>query len=326
MEAEVAIFSEVGELESAARDTGWDIDYRQLRRGGFASWWASCEIDGICLATEELDNRLQICCEPPPGFMGIMIPRFPAGEAGALGNDIQLGDLVVFPCGSELELLTRGRMQSFTLFLPEEDFLAAVRSVAPGVHLFTPRSATVLRGNPGQVTALQRQMDSLFESGGQDAEIASNMLASTILWLVDTVPHGGDGRIDRERELNIARRARDYIDENFRETIRLQELCACTGIGLRTLQRCFAQHYQISPTEYIKVRRLNAVRRELLSFNPQQCRVTDIAIRNGLPHLGRFSAEYQRFFGELPSQTLKKQGSPIIPARVLYPRSRSVHT
>jgi AraC family ethanolamine operon transcriptional activator len=120
-----------------------------------------------------------------------------------------------------------------------------------------------------------------------------------------------------------ARRARNYIDENFRETIRLQELCACTGIGLRTLQRCFAQHYQISPTEYIKVRRLNAVRRELLSLNPQQCRVTDIAIRNGLPHLGRFSAEYQRFFGELPSQTLKKQGSRIIPARVLNPRSRS---
>ena len=82
---EVAKFSGVEQLEGAARETGWDIEYRQLHRGSFASWFASCERGGVHLATEELDSQLQVCCEPPPGFFGIMLPRFPTGEAETLG-------------------------------------------------------------------------------------------------------------------------------------------------------------------------------------------------------------------------------------------------
>jgi AraC family ethanolamine operon transcriptional activator len=56
------------------------------------------------------------------------------------------------------------------------------------------------------------------------------------------------------------------------------------------------------------LRRLAAVRRELLRGDPQAS-ITDVATRWGFFHLGRFSQEYREHFAELPSQTLRSQRS-----------------
>ena len=48
------------------------------------------------------------------------------------------------------------------------------------------------------------------------------------------------------------------------------------------------------------------MRRALLAA-PAESTVTEIAIRFGFWHLGRFSAGYQTIFGELPSATLARR-------------------
>jgi AraC-like DNA-binding protein len=305
MASEVTFFSSVEQLESAAQTTGWEIEYRQLQRGNFNSWFTSYEIDGIYLAMEEFDNRLQVCCEPPQGFFGIMLPRFKPGRATVLGQQMKDGDLIVFPRDSEIEILTLGQMQNLTLFLAEDDFLATARALVPGKQLFNPGSASIKSLDGQQTSALRHNIDAMFQVGHPDIETVSNLLASAIQYLADASPGDGDPPPGRHAVPGIARRARDYIEAHYRETIRMQDLCTCTGIGLRTLQRCFATYYQISPREYIKARRLNAVRRELILSEPSHGHVTDIALRNGLAHLGRFSGEYRAFFGESPSETLR---------------------
>ena len=48
-----------------------------------------------------------------------------------------------------------------------------------------------------------------------------------------------------------------------------------------------------------------------LSFGTQirKSPYTDVAMRWGFWHLGRFSAEYRGFFGESPGRTLRRDGS-----------------
>ena len=61
----------------------------------------------------------------------------------------------------------------------------------------------------------------------------------------------------------------------------------------------------MTPQQYVKARRLNAVRRSLLDSDCEQgIRVTDVALDHGFSHLGRFSGEYRRYFGESPRETL----------------------
>lgn len=312
MADEVEQFSSVEQLEDAARAEAWNIDYRQLRQGSFAAQWASCQQDTLHITLESFNNHLQVACEPPPGFVGIFLPRLGTGNGSALGNDLSDGDLIVFPPNSEMEFVTREEVQNSTLFLPEDDFLSAARALAPAARLYSPQSASVHRGDVGGFAAIQRDIVTAYSTGSLDSEMTSNLLASTILWIVDASSQPGAERLEASAASAFARRAQNYIEEHLRETIRLRDLCEHTGIGLRTLQRCFATQFQISPTDYIKAQRLNAVRRELVAIDPIHCRVTDIALRNGLSHLGRFSADYKSFFGELPSETLREGRSTIL--------------
>jgi transcriptional regulator GlxA family with amidase domain len=48
--------------------------------------------------------------------------------------------------------------------------------------------------------------------------------------------------------------------------------------------------------------RLNAARRDLLRRDAEES-VGTVAVRWGLLHLGRFSADHRRMFGESPSET-----------------------
>ena len=103
----------------------------------------------------------------------------------------------------------------------------------------------------------------------------------------------------------------DFIEDNFQHKIRAEDPCAYTEVGARTLQRCFASYFQIGVFEFIKVRRLNAVRRALVAADPCVSTVTRIAMVNGFSHLGRFSTEYRAYFDESPSDTLAVR-KPIV--------------
>ena len=105
----------------------------------------------------------------------------------------------------------------------------------------------------------------------------------------------------------VAERAQDFIEVGFRSPMGMEELCTFVGVGLRTLQRSFRLHFHVTPTQYIKARRLNEARRELATADPSNRSVTEIALANGFRHLGRFSVAYRAFFGESPRETLARR-------------------
>jgi transcriptional regulator GlxA family with amidase domain len=51
--------------------------------------------------------------------------------------------------------------------------------------------------------------------------------------------------------------------------------------------------------------RLEHVRAELQSVTSVE-KISDIAFKWGIVHLGRFAADYRKRFGELPSETLRR--------------------
>ena len=107
----------------------------------------------------------------------------------------------------------------------------------------------------------------------------------------------------------VAKRARAFIGEHFREPVRMEDLCRATGVGVRTLQRCFKQCFGVTVTSYLKAVRLDAAYRDLIAAHPSWDTVTTIAERNGCSHLGRFSSQFRERFGQLPRETLRSEPS-----------------
>ncbi len=102
------------------------------------------------------------------------------------------------------------------------------------------------------------------------------------------------------------RRAEEFVLDHLGEPISRADLCAAAGVGARSLSRAFERRHGVGPVAFLRQRRLDAAQRLLLAADPTECQVTDIAMKCGLHHLGRFSADYRRAFGESPSETLRR--------------------
>jgi len=100
-------------------------------------------------------------------------------------------------------------------------------------------------------------------------------------------------------------RAEEYIHTHLRDEFSLLDLAKATGTSPSTLLRSFNTHHGVPPMQYVKRLRLEAVRCSLLAADPQNGTVGRVASEYGFRQLGRFSAEYRRVFGELPSVTLR---------------------
>jgi AraC-like DNA-binding protein/tetratricopeptide (TPR) repeat protein len=102
------------------------------------------------------------------------------------------------------------------------------------------------------------------------------------------------------------RGALDTMRANMEHDWSVTDLAAAAAVSARTLQRQFQVFLGKSPGIALRDIRFERARRELLQGQPGT-KVTDVALRCGFPHCGRFSVEYRRRYGETPSQTLRRQ-------------------
>ena len=113
---------------------------------------------------------------------------------------------------------------------------------------------------------------------------------------------------DRSRLRKCDEMLRDtmkLVEEDPSDMLDLRSMSKATGLSPRTLQRTFQAEYGLCPQEWLRVERLNRVRRDLLNASAHTS-VTQTATRWGFFHFGRFSQYYRELFGERPSETLAR--------------------
>ncbi|MFI6734995.1 AraC family transcriptional regulator [Nonomuraea sp. NPDC050451] len=101
------------------------------------------------------------------------------------------------------------------------------------------------------------------------------------------------------------RRASRYCEEHAAEPIRIGDIAAAARVSVRTLQLGFREHLQTTPMAYLRSVRLAHAHADLVRIadTGSQTTVTEVALRWGFTHLGRFAALYRQTYGRLPSST-----------------------
>jgi AraC-like DNA-binding protein len=105
----------------------------------------------------------------------------------------------------------------------------------------------------------------------------------------------------------VVRSVVELIDSAPERAFTVASLATHAGISERSLHEAFRRQLGTSPMSYLRGRRLQLAHDELLRLDPAAgVTVTDIALRYGFAHTGRFAAAYRRHFGESPSTTLRR--------------------
>lgn len=103
----------------------------------------------------------------------------------------------------------------------------------------------------------------------------------------------------------IIKRVLDRIHGDPSQPWTSAEMAEVAGVSVRRLQEGFREYLGVCPRDYLLDLRLERIHEELACGDPVTTSVTDVALKWGITHTGRFAAAYKRKYGVPPSATLR---------------------
>jgi AraC family transcriptional regulator, ethanolamine operon transcriptional activator len=269
------------------------------------------------------DVLLQTARSTPVALLGtlsratvLLVLPLQGREAVALnGLAVKPRRVAAFGAGAKYEAASPRACAWATVALPAATAAALLgrRRLPPALR---PGAHALLRASPGAWTraaALARDACEVAarDPGVFDVEKARRALRAAVIEAADELLASPDD----EREPVPTRRARmahrrlvrlvdDHVTAAPARIPGVAELSAALGVSERQMREAFAGVLGVSPSRYLRLRRLVLVRAALRSPGRSWASVREAALAHGFWHLGRFARIYRDAFGEPPSTTL----------------------
>lgn len=179
-----------------------------------------------------------------------------------------------------------------------------------------------LRLDPSRFDDLRSCLRGLFalaESGarrtaeGRDTLTALQMniaVSDLMPLLIEALVHGAERSSTLLRppaRIELVKEVQRWLDTHPDRPITLTDLCQVVHVSRRSLIQGFREHLGMGPMRYLKLQRLHSARRALLCSDPCEATVTEVAMDYGFLNAGHFARDYQKLFGERPSDTLRQR-------------------
>jgi AraC-like DNA-binding protein len=298
-------FDSVEENQELMARLGVNQDIKQLGKGVFYADMSVRTTKQVELFADRFNKAVSIYLEPPADTIGFLIPRTVSGNFIASGTDVSNDHLVITHVDYGTDIVAPDLIGSESITIPKSRFNELAEVLCPSLKLQEKMCA--IKGDTAQLHALRKCiLELITQQPEPDNEQLSNLISSIIFWIDKSIKNYPERRnlYTISMKARIAKLAQEYIHANFREDVHMEDLCRATGVGIRTLQRSFREYFDLTITEYLKMVRLDAAQRELSAGDSSQFTVSDIALKNGLKHLGRFSVDFHERFGVVPSDLL----------------------
>lgn len=295
----------------------WQIEHEILSRPQGLSTCAMLLLGDVGLASNRLSGRVRATGGTPDGQLaiGLDIACPPGRQFG--GRSLTRNDVLFGYGGAELDYLHPPGFNDLSMILPGT-LVEAVLEHRLDEPLNLARFRTARVGDAGVLTRpdLWRLFGSLAavlhgEQPMPETAAAIEQLRAEVLDAVGSLVQrylevGGDQSVWHHRR-PVAMRAAEFMRANLAEPLTLGAICAAARASERTVEYAFRDVFGVGAKRYLKILRLNAVRRGLLRRAPESIVIQDLAQDAGLWHMGHFSVDYRGLFGETPSDTLRRR-------------------
>ncbi|RLB42177.1 MAG: hypothetical protein DRH23_17335 [Deltaproteobacteria bacterium] len=312
---ETDAFTEVEQSLSA-----WDQRYRQIGLGKFHGELVLTAMGSLGIFGGRWGSALHYQGVPPEGTVALAVTLFQPEDGRWMGQQMTASEVIIQPSASEGEFITAPFWDGAVLTIPESDLAQAMTDfgdVDPLAMLRRPHlvrlsaeaSARVRKACIAYLRAARSH-----EAGTDAATRISEMATSTVELITRElvsarIPYESKPATHRQRHL--VREVAQHCADRERDPIRIADLCREVGVSERTVRYAFQHVTGLSPLTFLKRERLNRVRDALRDRSPTGTLIKRIALSQGFQHLGQFSQDYRRLFGETPTETLRRRGATL---------------
>lgn len=138
------------------------------------------------------------------------------------------------------------------------------------------------------------------------------LIEAALRIIFEHVPHRFSYRLNRQVLGATPRhvlRAIDFMHANMHNSLTMADIAETVGVSVRSLQAAFRQFRDTTPAAHLRRIRLEAIHAEL-SLPENRLPVSEVALKWGFAHMGRFAAQYREMFGAYPSETVRRAHGP----------------
>ena len=303
------------DAESFGKAIGWDLDFRQIEPGPLRARATVFGHADIMVLRAEFDRSFHQIGALPPGLVSFGFSDKKSGILRWKGIETPPGVLINFNYMKELDCVNTGPFGAYVLSLSNSVLKSASEELGLGPDL-VDKAVSSWFWNPEQDENAHDQLRQVLRAlekvavhdGDKGLELWKDVFNSDIpdhLVRIITMESSASrlaGPVFGAKAMN---RAVEILRDYTQFPINIEALCTMVGASWATLQRAFIEEFGVSPSSYIKSRRLSAVQSELIKKGPTAV-ISDVANRWGFWHMGSFAADYRKQFGELLSETLRR--------------------
>jgi len=306
-----ATFNDFDDYRSTTK--AWDVDFRQLDRGPFHAEIKQAFIGPVQFTSTKLGRNMEQRGNPPKNLFtfAVLADPTPLVWRKRITPDYFI---MLFAPGSEIDAVVPSGFNVFTFSLSETHIAEVLHSLELPEQRRSLGNKDIFacsRATWEKLADAFNQLDQMvFSSPAKsfntdfyqqfEYELPRILLTS----LTDTQQFKPPSFSRHKR--GTFSRVIEYIEANKNEPLSVKDLCRIGGVTERALEYSFNKYLGVSPRTYLKALRLNGLRSELRNADPAEKKVSDIANQWSFWHMGKLAADYRTFFGELPSETLRR--------------------
>jgi AraC family ethanolamine operon transcriptional activator len=305
---------ECAQLNEISSLNGWDTDYRQVGAGDFYTSFKLSDASGFRFSDQYCNREMLVSGVAPPEHVALFLPLNPVDKGIFQGKSLGVGDAAMISPESEAFYRTPADLRMMIATIPVARLERAITSATDDGSYQLSAETRVITLPENTISSLSRRMNRALEMTETTTDQVNIFLQEleqdvvTALSLALTNPEQPErGARGRRNRLRCLKRARDFIEANLASPLGLETISQTTGASQRTLEIAFREILNITVVQYIKNRRLLAIKRLFLDPKFNTTSVSALARAHGFNHMGHFASDYRALFDEYPSDTLRMQ-------------------
>jgi len=294
----------------------WDLYLKKMNRGkDFYGVVGMLMAEEFLIFKTDLGGVLEQSGAPPSGMRTLLVPVDDNQHFFWRNNTVTGNTIGLFPKGTEFNGTSKPGFKVYVISVSDQYLIDEVRKT--GLDWMTLERSDckdhqVVDGKT--IIEIRRILSQLYRLKEITLDIhRQNMAFSSLkhklinLLIINFFQFQTAYKPDPSNRLRIFKQFKEYINSHPAASFSSSELCAYIGASERTLQYAIKDYTQLTPNQYAKSLKLNMVRDKLLKREPDQIKISQLAIEHGFWHTPQFATDYRIHFGELPTDTLKKQ-------------------
>jgi AraC family ethanolamine operon transcriptional activator len=289
--------------EQAQNLINWEQEYDQMSNGRFSGCLTELAYENLHIFKEYTHCSLRQQCHIAPNSIWLGIPT-QANKSKINGLDIGKDQLMCRSSNDDFELITP---ESFNIYgmVINQDTLRNIAQVQGETlidfSLLSSERLTVGGHSLSETCSLIEQLINV-DALMLNSDIQQDMLNQLLIKLLQVQTPNTPVLPSYTRRKAVVDSVKEYIIQYPDNPVTITQLCEITCVSRRTLQYSFETILGINPLRFLRITRLNSIRRELKSTS-LMIPISVIAANWGIWHLGQFAKDYKQLFGENPSDT-----------------------